>query len=37
MYNGFILEVTAQNAAIKIWNAWFSKLKGALAFYNDLE
>ena len=37
MYGRFIHEVTAQNATIKFYNAKYSKSKGVLSFYNDLE
>ena len=37
MYGRFIHEVTAQNATTKFYNAKYSKSKGVLAFYNDLE
>ena len=36
MYRRFIHEVTAQNATDKFWGTIYSKAKGALAFYNDL-
>src|ERR1700736_2252141 len=37
MYKIFIHEVTAQNAATSYQNTKFSRLKGALAFFNDLQ
>ena len=37
MYERFIHEVTAQNATTKFYDAKYSKSKGVLAFYNDLE
>jgi len=37
MYKRFIHEVMAQNAAVKFDHTLYSKLKGALAFYNDLK
>src|SRR5262245_11638022 len=37
MYGQFIHEVTAQNATTKFYNVKYSKSKGVLAFYNDLE
>src|SRR5262245_38121533 len=37
MYGWFIHEVTVQNATTKFYNAKYSKSKGVLAFYNDLE
>jgi len=37
MYGRFIHKVTVQNATTKFYNAKYSKSKGVLAFYNDLE
>ena len=37
MYKRFIHEVTAQNAATSYQNTKFSRSKGALAFFNDLQ
>ena len=37
MYKRFIHEVMAQNAAVNFDHTLYSKLKGALAFYNDLK
>jgi len=37
LYQRFIHEVTAQNAAINFAKAKYSKAKGALAFYNELD
>ena len=36
IYRRFIHEVTAQNATEKFYSVRYSKQKGALAFYNDL-
>jgi len=37
MSKRFIHEVTVQNAGVKFDHAIYSKLKGALAFYNNLK
>ena len=37
LYKRFIHEVTAQNAATSYQNTKYSRAKGALAFYNDLQ